>query len=114
MEKCEFKPFGEKEWQLYSGAEGEPLVCYTEGMLNGVVHDLIIVLDDNGINLDYCLKPDDKKGMPYGEWAHDLYFETDGGIGVSTAAFNMLDLSNATLIGLKALGFTYNDLQGGE
>lgn len=104
MLQFNFKPFSPDDWATYSGAEGEPEICETKVKLDGEEYFVVVVLDDNGINLDYVKDE-------YGGWLHDFYFDIEeGGKERARAVFNMLNIEDATVENLQAIGFHYNDL----
>jgi len=98
-----FRPFDGMDWNNYPGAEGEPEIAQVVLPLDGKYHPCEIVLDDNGINLDYWEETLDV--------IHDFNFALLSGQGKERARhiINLirLDTPDITADDLMVLGFEY-------
>lgn len=101
-----FHEFTVQDWYAFSGAEvkdGVPLIADVTLPLDGQWLECQVVLDDNGINLDYW--------EPKQEVIHDFALPMDGqGLQAAQARFSQLNLeaSSITVHALQTLGFVYN------
>lgn len=100
------KAFDNTDWELYPGCEGEPEIAFINLPLEGTVMECVVVVDDNGINLDY----EDMRD-PDNIVCHDFQYPMDGQ-GLQTAKEKLATLnlyaSTITVNALVALGFIYN------
>jgi hypothetical protein len=97
------QPFDEAAYYAYQGVEGAAEIATMNLPLEGKSMECEIVVDDNGINLQYH----DVEGDCY----HDFAFPMDGqGVTRAKIVLGQLDLtvSTVTVGALQTLGFVYN------
>lgn len=98
MHNVTFRPFDEADWQMYSGAEGEPEIAYLEAKLDGVLYDTAIVVTEVGLTIDFLSKDD---GTNY-----DFAYNCDTMEAAKAMVANLAD--EFTTAGLLSLGFVLN------
>lgn len=107
--EIQLKPFDRYDWMNYPGAEGEPKIAEIELPLDGRALPCQVVVDDNGINLDYW----------DGDTCYDFQFPvyaddgiTGAGIARAEALLKVigLDYKHVTTELLQDIGFIYQEV----
>lgn len=99
------RPFDNSDWELFPGCEGKPEIAYVTLPFDGTQMECAVVVDDNGINLDYY----DTNGEPL--VIHDFQMNMDGkGVAHAKEVLARFALDNPRVDAgvLQALGFIYN------